>query len=271
MASIDRFPPRNCWRIRYTVANGRRRARYVKNNAAARQLLTRVNRLEEATRDGMAGDLEIRQWLEDGLLQAEEAAVAFRGWAETEIRSPATATATDYEAILDAYEEYALRTSKARDPNRKTHANHMSVARAVIGWLRATAPALTDLTELDCRRYEDELSGRLAPWTVFHHLTKLRLLLDGAMRLGMVPENVARALKLRQPRRETARRILTAEEARTLLEESLKYREWISGGVPTIVRLGLYAGLRDEEMAWVQWGAGCATASSPYSAQRPGE
>ena len=40
------------------------------------------------------------------------------------------------------------------------------------------------------------------------------------------------AIKLAQPKRETARRILTREEAGILLEESLNYTEWIGGGVP---------------------------------------
>ena len=217
-------------------------------------MYTRVCRLEEASRDGLAEDREIRQWLEDGLLKPDEAAIAFRGWAETESRTPAVAQETDYQAIMDAYEEYALRTSKARDPLRKTHTNHMSVAGQVMAWLRAGWPHLPDLTEDACRGYEHQLATELAPWTVFHRMTKLRLLLDQAVGMGMLLKNPARAIKLAQPKRETTRRILTREEARILLEESLNYTEWIKGGVPIAVRLGLYAGLRDEEMCWAQWG-----------------
>jgi integrase len=256
MASLDRFPPRNCWRVRFTVTVGklrRSRSKYPKNQAAGRALYTRVCRLEEASRDALAEDREIRQWLEDGLLKPDEAAIAFRGWAETESRTPAATQNTDYQAILAAYEEYALRTSKARDPNRKTHAGHMSVARQVIAWLEEGWPHLPDLTEEDCRSYEHRLAAELAPWTVFHRLTKLRLLIDQAISLGMVTENPARAIKLAQPKRETARRILTREEAGILLEESLNYTAWIGGGVPIAVRFGLYAGLRDEEMCWAQW------------------
>ena len=129
----------------------------------------------------------------------------------------------------------------------------MSVARQVIAWLEEGWPHLPDLTEEDCRSYEHRLAAELAPWTVFHRLTKLRLLIDQAISLGMVTENPARAIKLAQPKRETARRILTREEAGILLEESLNYTEWIGGGVPNAVRFGLYAGLRDEEMCWAQW------------------
>jgi integrase len=256
MASLDPFPPRNNYRVRFTVSVGRlkrRRSRYKKTQAAARALFTRVCRLEEASRDGLAEDREIRQWLEDGLLKPDEAAVAFRGWAETEDRTPAPLHATDFDALLDAYETYALRTSKARDPFRKTHTNHMSVARQAKAWLEDTSPHLPDLTEEMCREYQDELAAKLAPWTVFHRLTKLRLLLDRAVEAQMIEVNPARALKLRQPRRETQRRILTTDEACTLLKTSLNYTDWINGGVPLAVRLGLYAGLRDEEMCWAKW------------------
>jgi len=43
-------------------------------------------------------------------------------------------------------------------------------------------------------------------------MTKLRILLDQAVAIGMIRDNPARAVKLRQPRRETERRILTGEE-----------------------------------------------------------
>lgn len=84
-------------------------------------------------------------------------------------------------------------------------------------------------------------------------MTKLRLLLDQAAELGMTSDNPARGLKLRQPKRVVPRRLLSREEAEMLLSVSLRYRQWINGGLPTVVRLGLYAGLRDEEMRWAQW------------------
>ena len=257
MASFDYFAPRNCYRVRFTVHVGKlchRRSRYPKSKAAARALLARVGSLEEASHDGRAEDREIQQWIEDGLLRPDEAAITFRGWADTKNRRPSPTDATDYDLILQAYEEYALRTSKARDPVRKTHSNHMSVARQVVKWLTDNFPHLPDLTKKDCFRYEDELSMGLARWTVFHYMTKLRLLLDRALELGMVTENLARAIKLQQPKSETARRILALDEAQIILTESLNYTQWINGGLPAVVRLGLYAGLRDEEMCWAKKG-----------------
>ena len=255
MAYLDPYPKRNCYRVRFTVWLGpvrKLRSRYPRNEGAARALLNRVQRLEDASRDGIARDAEIRGWLEEKLVTPEEAARAFRAWSETEARDP-RAIATDFGTLLDAYEEYALRTSKARNPYRKTHTNSMSVAHQVIRWLQETAPQLTDLTEDACRRYETQLAAKLAPWTVFHRMTKLRLLLDQAVEMQMVATNPAREVALRPPKKETVRRILNLEEARRLLDESPGYRQWIKGGLPTVVRLGLYAGLRDEEMCQTQW------------------
>ena len=199
-----------------------------------------------------AGDIEL--WVQRKYLKLEEAADAFPGYLDTLDRDQlARVTVTDYGKLLSAYEDYALRTSKAKDPHRKTHQNHMSVAREVIRWLSEAVPQVADLTESHCRSYQHHLEQQLAPWTVFHRLTKLRLLMDQAVELGMAAGNPARALQLRQPKTTVPRRVLSTDEAQLLLDASLKYRQWIGGGVPTVVRLGLYAGLRDEEMRWAKW------------------
>ena len=228
----------------------KQKSRYPRTLSTGRALSNRVSRLEEATRDGVARDDEIRGWIEEGLLDDSEATAAFPGWRDTMARRPDTLVTTDVAALLDAYEEYAISSSKAKDPGRKSHANHMSVARQVCAWLGQRD--LHTLTQEDCRRYQDELAAEYARWTVFHRMTKLRLLLDRAVELGMVRDNPARGLKLRQPRRETARRILTPDEARGLLELSMEKRRR-GGLLPMAVRLGLYAGLRDEEMRWARW------------------
>ena len=102
-----------------------------------------------------------------------------------------------------------------------------------------------------------ELKTRYTAWTVYHRVTKLRLLLDRAIELEMIHENPARAIKMGQPKKSKTRRILDEEEARHLLEVSMKYLDsnLISGCLPTVVRLGLYAGLRNEEMCWLTWDA----------------
>lgn len=121
-------------------------------------------------------------------------------------------------------------------------------------WLEKACPQVADLTVEDVRDYRTQMErdGK-APWTVYHHLTVLRILLDQAMRLGWADDNPARQVSLKQPKRVKDKRILTPEEVQWCLDTSLQYRQWINGAVPTVVRLGLYAGLRNEEMCWLKW------------------
>ena len=91
MAYIDWYKQRSAWRVRYAVTLGRmkkERSRYRKSKSAANSLLNRVAHLEQATSDGRAEDNEILQWIDEGLIDSQEAAVAFRAWAETDARSP---------------------------------------------------------------------------------------------------------------------------------------------------------------------------------------
>jgi site-specific recombinase XerD len=130
----------------------------------------------------------------------------------------------------------------------------MSQARQIVRWLSVEFPNLQDLTEDDVRGKLRQLeTDGFSPWTVMHWLTKTRLLIDRGTELGMVAENPARAVSRPQPKRVTPRVILEPDEARHILERSLHHRHWINGGIPTACRLGLYAGLRPEEMSWCQW------------------
>lgn len=254
MASAAKYPQRGGWRVRYTLSLGhekRPRSRYCKTKAAATALCTRLSDMEQATRDQVGSNVQIKKWIEEGLLSLDEAAAAFPGWADTAARDPGT-TGTDYKAVLDAYENYALVHSKAHDPHRKTHLNNMTLARKVVEWLSANFPDLRRLKVKDCEGYLSDLQGNYSSWSVHHYLTKLRILLDQAVEMGMIPENPARSLKMGNPKTATVRRILSSDEARMLMEASLKYPQWIYGGLPTAVRLCLYAGLRPEEVCWAQ-------------------
>ncbi|MCC7262045.1 MAG: tyrosine-type recombinase/integrase [Candidatus Latescibacteria bacterium] len=257
MASISKYAPRDCWRVSYLITlqkNKIQRAKYAKTKPEARVLATRLEQLEAATRSGVVADRNIEDWIDRGWLKEEEAARAFPGYAETvERKRRLQPRPTDYQKILDAYERYAIENSKSKSPDRKTHKNHMSYARQVVSWLESAVPNLKDLTPELVREYQNQLQGQFASWTVFGRLTKLRLLVDQAVGLGMIADNPARQLSLRQPKTLEPRRILTEAEIHSLLEVSLRHRHWINGGLPTVVRLGLYAGLRNEEMCWLKW------------------
>ena len=180
MAHVDRYKPRNCWRVRCALqlGSGRElRAFYRRSKSEASSLQGRLSRLEEAVRTGVATREEIDQWLRAKYLTAREAAVCFPGWADTEARDPAL-TATDYAAILTAYEEFALRRSKARDPLRHTFKVQMALARRVVAWLEEAHPVLPLLTASGIDAHKADLQGRYRGWTVHHRLTALRALLD---------------------------------------------------------------------------------------------
>lgn len=251
MASVDRFKARKCWRVRFIVRpSGKQKSKYTRSHAAAKSLATRLAAVEDATRTGVARAEAIRDWLDAGYLTEEEAAAAFAGWAETHTRSP-DIVAADWPALLDAYEAYALAHSKAKDPGRKTHMSRMGMARRVVAWLETSD--LRRLTVRDCARWRDDLSGRYSQWSVHHWTTTLRLILDQAVDLGMIGTNPARGLRIGSPKTAKVRRILSVDEARQLLEASLEHRQLIYGGLPTAVRLALYAGMRPEECCWAQW------------------
>ena len=255
MASLARYPARGCWRVRYRLSVGQRRlsrARYCKTKSAATALTTRLADLERATRDQIASNDQIKRWVSDGFITVDEAAAMFPGWGDTVGRDPELAE-TDYDILLRAYEEYALVHSKAHDPHRKAHKNSLSLATQVVDWLRSNHPDLRQLRAKDCDSYRAELQERYTPWSIHHYLTKLRILLDQAVDMGMIGTNPARTLKMGSPKTAKVRRILSIEEAHVLLEASTRYGRWINGGLATAVRLCLYAGLRPEEVCWAQW------------------
>lgn len=257
MASVSRFEPRDSWRIQYTLRlKGRsaRKSKYASTRADALLLARQIENLEDATKTGIARMGDIEGWIDRGWITAQEAAVGFPGFAESSKRSrTGKAIQVDFNAILRAYEEYALRHSKAGNPFRHSHRAHMHLARQVVAWLQTESPALS-LGARDVEQWLDGLRRQgYSPWSVYHYLTKMRLLLDQAQTLGMIEENPARQITVPLPKVAQDRRILGPDEVQQLLTISLDHRQWISGSLPTAVRLGLYAGLRDEEMCWLKW------------------
>ena len=258
MASVHKFPARECWRVSYRIkvdGESRKKAKYAKTKSDGNLLRSQAERLEAATRSGLVKDMEIEEWIDRRWLTPEEAEAIFSGFSETAARKKKVAAqfVTDYDKILEAYEQYSADNSKG-GIYRKTHRTNMSYANQVLAWLQADC---VDLKSLDEEAIQDRLRAmrrnEYAEWTVFHYFQKLRLLLDQAVTLKMIPHNPARRIKLRGPRVASARRMLDEEEITTFLDVSLQHRHWISGGIPTVVRLGLYAGLRNEEMIWLKW------------------
>ena len=213
-----------------------------------------MEELETATRLGIATRAQIEQWIDRGWLRQTEAKVAFTGFEESRVRAlEKSPQATDFAKLLAAYERYSMGVTKD-EIYSKGHKTNMGRAEKVILWLQETATALRDLRKSDVTDFRDTLNAKgYAPWTVFHYLTVLRIMLDNAVELEMMSSNPARELRLRQPKKVEERRILNLEEIVWALDVSMRYRAWISGSLPTVVRLGLYAGLRNQEMCWLTW------------------
>ena len=246
MASVHRFPSRNCWRVSYRIHLGsfpKQKTKYVRKKSDGAWLLPQLERVEEATRTGNAKD-------------RDEAESAFPGYADTKRRlrnySP---DPTDYDVMLKSYEDYIVARGKY-DPTGRNRTNAMSVARQVVDWLTAEVPNISDLSKDDVERYRSELKAKgYAPWTIFHRLTALRILIDQAEKFHMIQGNPARDIKLEQPKLARERVALSDSQATELLGISSRpeYAKWLDGCLPIVVRLGLYAGLRNQEMRWLQW------------------
>ncbi|NKB67745.1 MAG: tyrosine-type recombinase/integrase [Candidatus Latescibacteria bacterium] len=257
MATISPFKPRGTFRINYTLVlleKKVRKAKYAPTLPEARTLKKRLEALEQATRTGVARLEDIEEWTDRKWLKLTEAELVFPGFAESYARKQRVeGQTTDFDQIEVAFESYSLQATSQSGGAQRNHQNSMSHARVSLEWLKTHFPNLLELQTKDIQNYRYELEREFAPWTVFHRMTKMRLLLDRAVELQMIPENPARAINLPQPKRQRARRVLGLDEIQWLLKTSLQYRQWIHGGVPTIVRMGLYAGLRDIEMTWFAW------------------
>jgi integrase len=264
MASVSKFPSRDSWRIQYFIyLKGKkiRKTKYPKTRSEARLMANQLEQLEQATKSEYATKQDIEIWVEKGWIGEDQASHIFTGFDEViehKRRTNVAINTIDWKLILDAYEAYSLRSGKGGEDRIyiKSHRNNMSMAKQVLSWLQENVTDLTDLPPTLIRdRLEEMKKAGSSPWTISNYLTKMRLLLDQAVILEMATHNPAREITLPQPKTASERRVLTEEEAKHLLNASLAYRDWMSGSLPTVVRLGLYAGLRNQEMCWLKWDA----------------
>lgn len=143
MASLRPDKARKALRVQYQVALGgkpKHRSKYSKQKDRAAHLYQMAEILERCSKRGAPPTpAQITGILECQLISPEEMRRNFPYWG-TGMTMARAAQATDYDALLAAYEEYALRHSKAADPARKTHKTHMNAATNAIKWMREVAP-----------------------------------------------------------------------------------------------------------------------------------
>ena len=259
MASILPHPnkkERTSWRVSYKFFDRGRRVRkskYSKERHTAEFLCTKAGALELHSRSGYGSKEEIEEWIELGLLSEQEAICAFPRYADVfRQRDGSELNPTDFGRLLEAYKEYSLRNSR-RGADSGTHKSNMTRARRVVKWLEQECRDLSELSVDMVREYLHGLEAQYAQATVYQVHTILNLVLDQAVELQMISGNPARAVPVKAPKKTKIRRILNLEEINRLLEVSLNHRDVIFGGLPTVVRLGVYAGLRTEELCWLKW------------------
>jgi integrase/recombinase XerD len=239
--------PTGTYRVTYTLRTGsqsHRLFRSAADRAEAKQLGERLVELERAVRTGIARRDQLDEWIARGWLPVETAVKAFPVYEGP----PSAPHPYDRRQLLDAYARVTERSCR-----EKTAHINLYRARRILDWL--DDQPLAGLTTEKVQTYLHPLRANQSPWTMHHYHGTLRSLLDCAVDLGMTVSNPARDLPLPVGKRQASRRILTPPEAEAVLTASLRpeYRRWLAGGVPTVARLGLYAGLRNSEMAWLTW------------------
>ena len=144
-------------RVRYSI-DGRERKKYVRGREGAKRLKTVLSELEQAARTGVADAKKIRLWINERYLTSSDARNIWPGIGET-LRRMGVIQPTDWDAILDAYEDRAVAESKAHNPLRRTHVNTMGRARRVRDWWIQEAPDLPSVTVADVLRYRTEMQS----------------------------------------------------------------------------------------------------------------
>jgi len=251
------FKPRNCYRVRYRIqlpTSVKTRDKYAPTEALARLFHTKVSAVESACKFRMAAYEDIVEWIEDGYLKPAEAGAIFPGFSETHQRQQSVEIGrTDYDLLEREWSGYSAEATAGSGGETRNQQSSLAHGRWVLTYLRQHFPDLSTFDASAAQSLKAQLESEFKAWTIYTRFTKLRLILDQAIRLNMIKANPARGIKLAQPKRAKAYRILTRDEVDWVLEKTLEYRGLISGGLPTAVRMGLYCGLRDIEMVWFSW------------------
>ena len=132
MASISYFPPRKNWRVSYTIYlrdGALKRAKYAGTKADAKWMMGLLNQLEQKTKNRLATQDEIDDWIHRGWMKEEEASRIFDGYTEA-VKKRKPFLTTDFEALLDAFKDYWLAKTD-RDVIQKNLGSDMSHSRDV--------------------------------------------------------------------------------------------------------------------------------------------
>lgn len=254
------------WVLKYQI-NHKPRYKYSPHREVVEGHLHTALRVEMKCRSGNATTKEINRWIEENFLTLEEACHLFDGYADTIQRSGPTKM-VDFDAIEAAFDPFILsKENNPEDPTSDTHIENLRQAKRVIAWLKEDFPTLR-LTTRHVEDWHQDLKIRYAPTQVNIHTTRLRQLMNIAVKLEMIPVNpcddadvLTVPWKDLEQRRNLSKREITAVLGRLKEKEIYHSPTPIAGQrarpmhgcLPIAVILGLYTGVRNIEARWCSW------------------
>lgn len=233
--------------------NGAKRRKYKlrSNRSMAEELCRRAADIEKGSRAGNLSRREISEAIHLGILNEAEA---------SEVLGGVSVAVYDLDRILDRYETASMvrNTSYA-------HSVNMGRVKYLKEWFLAhPIPLLkvADVEEWICRRLDGTLSPlhpiskrrrqSASPKTVQCELTIFQAILDEAVSLGVIGENVARQVKF-PVRTQQLKRAMTGEEVAALIRAAEENRHLCHGFSYELIMVALYTGLRRGELRAIRW------------------
>ena len=273
--------PKGRWVLQYNIyINGiakkpAPRIRRVKKSDIPKALQFAVTELEEATKTGLAATDQINKWVngypefgfKKPLISFEDAVKIWMGYRD-ELHRGGRIIKTDINKVIEHYSDQAfgdMRKNKSVGKESRSHRNTMNELDLAIRSVGEICPNVMDMTQEDYYKWWLSLQQTLKESTVNKRNDSLRKFFDICVRLNMVAKSPY--LKERCPRLEVAdaepRRILSESEAKLTVSRLKEKRELyedpqgrtnpMHGCLPISTYLGLYSGLRTEEMRWLEW------------------
>ncbi|KAA0888696.1 tyrosine-type recombinase/integrase [Oryzomonas rubra] len=225
--------------------------KYCGSQRDANTLCRRAEFLENSTRSHSAKPKELIMAQHEGLMTEEEA-LKFAG--------NDAVVAYDLKRVFENY-----KTTNKVSNTAYGHTINLRRADFILGWLEDYP--IPTLTENDVRvfilgRLEGTLvhvntkNGRavegVAPKTVRNDLEVLRAIIDEAVTLGMVANNVARKVDC-PDKRKKLRRALSKTEITNFLDAAKANAHLAHGYAYYLAMIALYTGMRRAELKWMTW------------------
>lgn len=235
-------------RVRYTLGPyGKtfRKNRRFKTRDAALKFKAAIEPVEQATKLGVASQSDIDMWLNKGWLDISDVKTYFP------VAAVNISTTTDYNHLEKIHDQHIDRVSSTR----RSRASKKSRADRIFKWFRMNVDDLAVADKHDVQAFIDSLD--LAQKTKYHFYTELTQILDTAVDENMLKHNVARDVKVKQPKRaDSERRPFTEDELDriwTALESDEDSRKILRGSLEAACMVAWNCGMRNGEVTHMRW------------------